>query len=198
MILSSYVTVDGWLTTFRISQKPIASVLRQSDQNQNQSKNKFLGFGLGQRLAMAWHCLFKSCYLIACMDNSTDLKLKWHWLFQRNIVFALTGPAGWWDKTLNLFDRMKPTITESEYTSRVQVVFKTMPNSQAYKADVEVIIFRWWGRWELVTDNRSLGSQGCWWLMNTSSTFTRTTKAFINRLAHPLKSYYGKDSKLSS
>ena len=53
MVLSSYVTVDGWLTAFRISQKPIASFLRQSDQNQNQFKNKFLGFGLGQRLAMA-------------------------------------------------------------------------------------------------------------------------------------------------
>ena len=51
MVLSSYVTVDGWLTTFRISQKPIASFLRQSDQNQ--SKIKFLGFGLGQWLAMA-------------------------------------------------------------------------------------------------------------------------------------------------
>ena len=57
MVLSSYVTVDGWLTTFRISQKPIASFLRQSDQNQNQNQNqskiKFLGFGLGQWLAMA-------------------------------------------------------------------------------------------------------------------------------------------------
>ena len=54
MVLSSCVTVDGWLTTFRISQKPIASFLRQSDQNQNQSKNKFFGFGLGQQLATAF------------------------------------------------------------------------------------------------------------------------------------------------
>ena len=43
MVLSSCVTEDGWLTTFRISQKPIALFLGQFDQ--------ILGFGLGQRLA---------------------------------------------------------------------------------------------------------------------------------------------------
>ena len=55
MFLSSYITVDGWLTTFRISQKPIALFLRQSNQNQNQnqSKNKLFGFAFGQQLATA-------------------------------------------------------------------------------------------------------------------------------------------------
>ena len=35
------------------------------------------------------------------------------------------------EKTLNLLDGMKPTITDSEYTSQVQAVFKAMmPNPQ--------------------------------------------------------------------
>ena len=44
------------------------------------------------------------------------------------------------EKTLNLLDRMKSTIIDSEYTSRVQAVFKAMPNPQTYKADFQVII----------------------------------------------------------
>ena len=67
MVLSSYITVDGRLTTFRISQNPIASFLRQSDQNQNQSKNKFLGFGLGQRLAIA---LNLECIALPCLVSN--------------------------------------------------------------------------------------------------------------------------------
>ena len=35
---------------------------------------------------------------------------------------------------------MKSTIIDSEYTSRVQAVFKAMPNPQTYKADFQVII----------------------------------------------------------
>jgi len=53
MVLSSYVTVDGWLTAFRISQKPIASFFRQLTKTKTNPKKKFLGFGLGQRLATA-------------------------------------------------------------------------------------------------------------------------------------------------
>ena len=44
------------------------------------------------------------------------------------------------EKTLNLLDKMKPTITDSEFISQLQAVLKAMPNSQTYKADVEVII----------------------------------------------------------
>ena len=44
------------------------------------------------------------------------------------------------EKTLKLLDRMKSTITDSEFTSRVRAVFKAMPNPQTYKADVQVII----------------------------------------------------------
>ena len=67
MVLSSYITVDGWLTTFRISQKPIVSFLRQSDQNQNQSKNKSLDFVLGQRLATA---LNLECIALPCLVST--------------------------------------------------------------------------------------------------------------------------------
>jgi len=44
------------------------------------------------------------------------------------------------EKTLKLLDRMKSTITDSEFTSRVRAVFKAMPNPQTYKADIHVII----------------------------------------------------------
>ena len=35
---------------------------------------------------------------------------------------------------------MKSTITDSEYTSRLQAVFKAKPDPQTYKADIQVII----------------------------------------------------------
>ena len=44
------------------------------------------------------------------------------------------------EKTLSLLDRMKPTMTDSENTSRLRAVLKAMPNPQTYKADVQAII----------------------------------------------------------
>jgi len=44
------------------------------------------------------------------------------------------------EKTLNLLDRMKPTINDSDYTSWVRAAFKAIPSPQTYKADFEVII----------------------------------------------------------
>ena len=38
MFMSSYITVDGWLTMLWFSQKLLASLSRLSDQNQNQTK----------------------------------------------------------------------------------------------------------------------------------------------------------------
>ena len=50
MVLSSYITVDGGLTAFRISQEPIASFLRQLTKTKTKTKTQKL---LGQRLATA-------------------------------------------------------------------------------------------------------------------------------------------------
>lgn len=44
------------------------------------------------------------------------------------------------EKTLNLLDRMKPTINDSDDTSWVRAAFKAIPSPQTYKADFEVII----------------------------------------------------------
>ena len=50
MVLSSCVTVDGWLTTFRISQKPIASFLRQLTKTKTNPKISF-GFWFGSTVS---------------------------------------------------------------------------------------------------------------------------------------------------
>ena len=68
------------------------------------------------------------------------------------------------EKTLNLLDRMKPTITDSEYASQVRNVFIAMlRNPQTYKADVQVIIVNDGDQEKRSqTSYRSLGSQeGC-------------------------------------
>ncbi len=50
MVLSSYVTVDGWLTALRISQKPIASFFRQLTKTKTNPK-KVLGFWFGSTVS---------------------------------------------------------------------------------------------------------------------------------------------------
>ena len=39
-----------------------------------------------------------------------------------------------------LLDNINPTITDSEYTYRMQAVFKAKPDPQTYMADIQVII----------------------------------------------------------
>ena len=59
MVLSSCVTVDGWLTTFRISQKPIVSFLRQLTKTKTKTKTNpkiSFGFWFGSMVSNGLQC----------------------------------------------------------------------------------------------------------------------------------------------
>ena len=62
MVLSSYVTVDGWLTAFRISQKPIASFFRQLTKTKTNPKKVF-GFWFGSTALV----VLKGTTMVACL-----------------------------------------------------------------------------------------------------------------------------------
>ena len=44
------------------------------------------------------------------------------------------------EKTLNLLDRIRPTIGESAYEKKVQSLLGALPNPESFSKDVEVIV----------------------------------------------------------
>jgi hypothetical protein len=77
-------------------------------------------------------------------ENTLRKQSIWAKLHAAANLLREQGQLDDFEKTLNLLDRMKPTIPDSEYTSQVRAVFKVMRNSQRDRADVEVIIVNDW------------------------------------------------------